>query len=855
MPEAINYIEPDVCEFIRRSIDEAGGNEVFFIGSCGEGRKVSSALVMARGDDSSVPAIAQSAAVGDVVIHNHPDGPLTPSGADIGIASMLGSRGVGFLIVDNKAADVYAVVEPFTKEALKPLDEGRITAALDAGGELSRALDGYEVRPGQIEMALDVARAFNGGKVAALEAGTGVGKSMAYLVPALLWALANKERVVISTNTINLQEQLINKDIPLLARAFGCEFKAVLVKGRGNYLCLRKLDSAMSEGDFLLEDSEKANIAAIDGWAGKTREGSLSDLSFVPGDELWEKLRSESDTCLRLKCKRYAHCFFFRARREAASADLLVVNHHILLADIALRSAEGGSSDTGILPGYARLIIDEGHNLEDGATSYFGSRVSRLGLLKMLGRLHHKRERDRGLLPFIAHALKGGRGAGRTRAEAWQALINGRILTEKEAAAARVNEAFDALYSFADGQGKGAGGEIKLRLKPGIKKAAGWDYVEDAFGRLNLDIAKLTRSLNSLRREFEAEEAITDKLESAMMEIKSVGERLDNAALAIETLLKGGEDGLVRWIEAPARKAGRVITLCGSPLNVATEIKERVYDRLATVIITSATLTVKRGFGFLNKRIGLDLIPKDRLVTGTLPSPFDYARQVIIGIPTDIPEPGAREFGSALSGLVKEALIISRGRAFVLFTSFKMLNDVYKELEPSLALQGIRGMKQGESPRHRLLHEFKAERSAALFGTDSFWEGVDVMGDALSNVIITKLPFSVPDDPVIEARQEEIEAAGGNPFMEYIVPQAVIRFRQGFGRLIRSKTDRGCIMVFDRRVVEKNYGREFLGSLPEGHIVKGAQAEVFKQVREFFEPGHEPKIQKAAGKGKAKVLK
>ncbi len=883
MPQADRYITPEAALYVRRAIAEAGGNEVFFLCSCGrttscgrstaseEERRVTSAQVIARGDEECVPALAQGAAVGDVVVHNHPSGLLKPSKADIEIAGILGSRGVGFFIINNEADEVYAVVEPFARESIKLLDIDAVEAALSDGGALSKAMSAHEARPGQVMMAREVARAFNEDRVAALEGGTGVGKSMAYLVPALFWITKNRERVVVSTNTINLQEQLIVKDIPLLGHLSGAggpgtaqpeaglpAFKAVLVKGRGNYLCLRKLELVQTEGDFLVEDTERQDIAAIAEWALTTKEGSRSDLSFAPSESLWEKLNSESDSCARLKCGHFTRCFFFRARREAASADLLVVNHHILLADIAMRSGAaggvGGSGDSGILPGYTRLVIDEGHNLEDGATSYFGGRITRLGLLKMLGRLHHKaaraasdraglpatRRRDgtgrpaaKGALPLLESRLFGKGGSRKEKGEAWRTLIDGRIIPAKESAILRVNEAFDELFYFISRESESPGGDIKIRLTGETRGITGWESVETAFVRLGTELGDLTRALNSLCKEIK-DEGLGEKTDELLIEIKSISERLETASAETDNLLRGDGDGLVRWAEAPARKTGRVIALCGSPLNVAAEIKSRIYDRLKTVIITSATLTVKKKFDYLNRRIGLDLIPGDRLIEGVFPSPFDYRNQVIICIPRDVPDPGAREFGAALGALLRESLDISRGRAFALFTSFRMLEAAFRELEPFMQSAGISGLKQGDSPRHRLLNDFRTHPKAALFGTDSFWEGVDVSGDALSNVIITKLPFSVPDDPVVQARQEEIEERGGNPFMEYIVPQAVIKFRQGFGRLIRSRTDRGSIMVFDRRIVEKNYGREFLDSLPDGRLVTGPCSIVFEKAREFF---------------------
>jgi ATP-dependent DNA helicase DinG len=427
----------------------------------------------------------------------------------------------------------------------------------------------------------------------------------------------------------------------------------------------------------------------------------------------------------------------------------------------------------------------------------------------------------------------------RVKVQEWKSRTAGKLLTEKNSAADRVEELFDILYEFAsDGRAEPTG-DMKLRLKDETRARPGWSEVTGAFKRLEDGTMTLVRSIGKLCRE--ADDAAGDgymaeRLSGPIIEMKALGERLEGYLSAMEALINPREDdGLVRWIEAPANRGGRVISICGSPLNVAEAIKERVYDCLSTVIITSATLTVKNNFKFLSGRIGLDLLPGDRLMTGLFPSPFDYKNQMIIGIPSDIPNPTSPEFADALAGLVTRSVELSDGRAFVLFTSYGLLSKVHRQITPGLEAAGMSVMRQGDEPRHKLLERFKRDRYGVLFATDSFWEGVDVSGSALSNVIITKLPFSVPDDPVVEARQEEIAAKGGNAFMQYIVPQAVIKFRQGFGRLIRTRTDRGSIMVFDRRVIEKGYGREFIGSLPEGTVVRGQSDAVFGRVAEFFE--------------------
>ncbi|HEU0265690.1 MAG TPA: DEAD/DEAH box helicase, partial [Geobacterales bacterium] len=399
----LRYFSSHAISQLRQAIAEAAGNEVFFLGKTDALRQVIEVEPLARGSRDAVPAILVTVSFGDVVIHNHPSGELTPSVADLEIASLVGNQGVGFSIIDNAVERCYQVVAPFEQRQTTPISHPELETVFKEQGVLARTLTGYEYRQEQLRMAFNVADAFNGNQVAMVEAGTGTGKSLAYLVPAIYWAVRNQERVVISTNTINLQEQLIKKDIPFLRQQLGVEFRAILVKGRSNYLCLRKLAAATAEPTLFGDDLQQ-ELETIRAWSGTTSDGCRSDLSFVPQDEVWQELSCEADQCNRVKCPFYGRCFFYRARREASTADILVVNHALLMTDVALRR-QTGNSTAAVLPPFQRLICDEAHHLEGVATNFLAGQVSRQGLLHVIGRLQHPRKQQMGVLPRLSTQL------------------------------------------------------------------------------------------------------------------------------------------------------------------------------------------------------------------------------------------------------------------------------------------------------------------------------------------------------------------------------------------------------------------------------------------------------------------
>jgi ATP-dependent DNA helicase DinG len=807
--QATERIYPAVIKHMADTILEAEGREVLFVGRIDSEGRVKTVITAARGDESSVPALSPHMEKGDVVLHNHPGGNLRPSKADLNIASGLGNQGIGFFIVDNELTRVYVVSEPVRLAEPRPLDEEALAAILEPGGELSKKMDRYEARESQIGMLRFTAQTFNEGGIGIAEAGTGVGKSLAYLIPALSWVCHNEERVVISTATINLQEQLMDKDIPLVRRLLGKDIPAVLVKGRGNYLCHTRLREALEEKTFFDEDDSA--LDGIEKWAKESPSGSRSDLPFFPGEGLWARVCSGADTCAGLYCPCRERCFLLKARREAAAAKVLVVNHHLLFADLALRVQGMGFDATAVLPPFHRLIFDEAHNIENSATSFFSESINRLSVYLYMSRLLRSKGRRRAGLFLKVAALAGSGQESKTE------KIPGYIAAVREAAETLETTTLPLLAES---------GTFRLTEET-------LDAAEDVLARiwdLQRRLLDLVESLGDLFQGLSDE----DKESPEIYETRLLIKRLERLAGICEQFRNPGEKtDRVFWIERKRTGAGDTfLNYLSTPLNIGNLMREAVYEPFDTVVFTSATLAVNKSFQFWRSRLGLNEpeAPREEIFD----SPFNYKEQVLVGVPADAPPPESPEYGGYLSGFVSEALLAAEGGALVLFTSYDMLIKTCNAVRPALDKAGISLLRQGDDERSRLLRRFTGEVSSVLFATDSFWEGIDAPGDTLKLVIICRLPFKVPTDPVLLARMEAIRLQGGNPFLDLSLPEAVMKFKQGFGRLMRRTADHGAVLITDGRIVTKNYGRMFLSSLPETRRSIKPRASLMEDLENFL---------------------
>ncbi|HEY0099449.1 MAG TPA: ATP-dependent DNA helicase [Pyrinomonadaceae bacterium] len=625
-------------------------------------------------------------------------------------------------------------------------------------GLISRSHPDYEFRPGQIQMAEAVLRAFEERRHLLVEAGTGTGKTLAYLVPAIAAATARGERVIISTGTKNLQEQLMEKDIPFLQRVLPKKFTAAYMKGRNNYACLQRIKRAES-APILDGLDDIDHFEEVRRWARDSQTGDRAELVQLPENlSFWRHIDARSEICMGQKCPDYDPCFITRMRQRAQDADIVIVNHHLFFADLALRGGEYGQ----VLPDYSAVIFDEAHSIEDVAAEYFGHQVSSYQIEDLL--------RDLQILPV-------------TDVDA------NKELTRAGGRVARFSERF--WQGFQE-----RGEEGRAPILPGT------------FARKNprgeIEATALGDSYLSLDGALNRMETTLDALREQPPEVENLIRRIREVRFGLEFIVAGDDKRYVYWME----RRGRGMFLRASPIDVSTLLQDKLFERVETVVMTSATLASAGSFTFARERLGLNDEKTDELIA---PSSYDYQNQSVLYLPPRMPDPRSPQWAEAAAAEVLRILEVTDGRAFVLSTSLSGMRALYERVAPQVDFPCF---MQGTAAKSALLDKFRTTPNAVLFATSSFWQGVDVRGDALSCVIIDKLPFAVPSDPIVAARQRFIEDAGGSSFYEYSVPQAIISLKQGLGRLIRSATDRGVLSVLDPRLRTQPYGRQFIKSLP-----------------------------------------
>ncbi|MEO3947513.1 ATP-dependent DNA helicase DinG [Gorillibacterium sp. CAU 1737] len=689
----------------------------------------------------------------------------------------------------------------------------------------------FEERPAQDQMTEEVASAFEDSSHLLVEAGTGTGKSLGYLLPALYYGIREEKKVIVSTHTINLQEQLRQRDLPLLQDIFPVDFRVALLKGRSHYLCLRKYEQKLTYAEYEHGREDRLMAAQMVTWLTDSERGEDEELHFGRnGLDFWRSVSSDADSCLNRSCPWFKKCFYHRARSDASEADLIITNHSLLFTDI--------KAEHRILPGFKHLVVDEAHNFEEVAVKHLGTEISWYSYVNAITQLF--RDGRSGQLPFVRNRLLHADDVPREKAGAWVEAID-----DLQPALLDIRERWDELAgllyeSLAHSGGDATEGPLTKRI-PESPKPIGWGTLLDREEELYARLSSVLKTLDKLLLEMKEQEEVMD-LQGLVTNMGGSVKELYRHRDAVRFFLKQADSNYVYWMEGAAQQKVKSLQLMAVPVDVSYLLRDAFFSVKDSVILTSATLSVGKTFDYITDQLGLrKSAEENRLRTVMLPSPFQYRKQALMIIPRNFPVMkgirGEEEFTAALTDSLADVAKAMEGRMLVLFTSYRMLRQVHSVLKERLTPEGIQVLGQGidSTSRSKLVRLFQGSGTSILLGTSSFWEGVDIPGDALSCLAIVRLPFQPPNHPVVEAKSERIKEAGGNPFMKLSVPQAVIRFKQGFGRLVRTTKDKGVVLVYDTRILETYYGKHFLYSLPGPKIEHMNVHQLVPRIHEWME--------------------
>ncbi|WP_338960993.1 ATP-dependent DNA helicase [Fusobacterium nucleatum] len=794
---------------IKKYLEEQNNKSMIFKATFDEDELIQEPFFLSLYKKKSFEETLTKVARNEVVIRTTKPNQLYPSDMELELSEELYTRrNIAYCLLSSDLDDFY-FVQDIDRIFLEDID---IKNYFSKDGILAKEIKGFEYRQEQEEMAQYIQEAINEDKKIIVEAGTGTGKTLAYLIPAIKWAVVNKKKVIIATNTINLQEQLLLKDIPLAKSIIKDEFSYVLVKGRNNYVCKRlfnelALGKNIDIETFSIEAREQ--IEYILKWGNKTKTGDKAELPFEVYPDVWELVQSTTELCLGKKCPYRKECFYMKTRMEKMEADILISNHHVFFADLNVRAETDFDSEYLILPRYDMVIFDEAHNIESVARSYFSVEVSKISFTRLLNRIYQRKNKKKKEKSALIRVEDTVDEKNLEDSEQYIYLLN----TLKEEISILQNigdEYFDEIRKIYE-----TNTEAPIKKSLNNFEMTKSRFLEnlrekkDIFQSKLIDFSNLMMSFNN----------VIDEEKDKNPEVINFNNHLKMFKAYIDSfkfINSFEDDNYIYWLDINSKRTNVVLT--ATPLNIAQKLSTVLFDNLDRLVFASATIVVNGSFDYFKKSLGLD---EEDCIEAIIKSPFDYNEQMSVYIPSDIQDSeNINAFVSDASRFILNILLKTNGKAFILFTSYTMLNQIYYSISKKLKDKGFEVFLHGDKPRSQLIKEFKEAENPILFGTTSFWEGVDVQGENLSNVIITKLPFLVPTDPVVSAISKKIEENGGNSFTDFQLPEAIIKFKQGVGRLIRKKTDSGNIFILDNRILKKRYGSLFINALPSQKNIK-----------------------------------